>query len=914
MDNPFATGKIYLGSDRNVKIDLFMRWGKRVNTWFLAVVLFSSTAPAQNSYVNFEGKQTNPIRLSPDGTRLFAVNTPDARLSVFDVTHPSNPFLIAEIPVGVEPVSVNPRDSNEVWVVNEVSDSVSVVSVSQRMVTDTLYVKDEPADVVFAGGKAFVSEARNNQIAVFNLTNHILLTNLPVFGENPRALAVSPNGTKIYAAFALSGNHTTIIPTTNAPAQITNAPPISPGLPAPPPVALIVDATNSTYYPSLIKYTMPDNDVVEIDVATMTISRYFPHVGTVNLGLAVNPASGELYVANTEARNLVHFEPNVRGHAVDNRITRIAIGTGAVAPFDLNSNINYSLFPNLPAQTNALAQPTAVVFDPGGSFFYVAAFGSDRVARVDTNGNVLARIDVGPATAFGSAADPRNKRGPRGLALNAGAQRLYVLNRLANTITIIDTSADAVINEIPVGSYDPTPAVIRYGRGFLYDAKLSGNGTMSCASCHVDAEMDLLAWDLGDPQGQMGTNKNVAVAGTTSFSFVTNSGPVHPMKGPMTTQTLRGLNTLDPLHWRGDRTNFLQFNGAFSSLMGGSTLADTNMAAYRDYINTIAFEPNPNQNLDRALPATFAGANPVAGRNAFTSTNYTTSGLTCISCHPFPEGTTRFILSKTALSESQDIKVPQLRDLYQRTHFNQTHGSPAAGTNSLDGFGFTHDGTFEDNFAFLSVPTLFQLFASDPVVKSNLQAFMLCFDTGTAPAVGYSRTAAAPNVNTASLSNDWSLLEGQAAATNVDLIARGTIDGQAHGLLFQPAAGTYLPDTTNLAPLARAQLAAKIQAGDTLTLMGVPPGLGTRMGIARNGAATLDADLPPPGLHILRTNGMSVVHWPFSAAGFTLQSSTNLAPATWTNMTDPVDIIGDQNSVTLPPAGGIQFYRLIFVQ
>src|ERR1043165_1760260 len=113
--------------------------------WFIPAALL-----AQTSYVNFEGKLTRPICLSPDGTRLFAVNTPDARLSVFDVAHPLSPFLIAEIPVGVEPVSVNARDNNEVWVVNEVSDSVSVVSVSNRVVMDTLYAKDEPVDVVFA--------------------------------------------------------------------------------------------------------------------------------------------------------------------------------------------------------------------------------------------------------------------------------------------------------------------------------------------------------------------------------------------------------------------------------------------------------------------------------------------------------------------------------------------------------------------------------------------------------------------------------------------------------------------------------------------------------------------------------------------------------------------------------------------
>src|SRR4051812_35857427 len=166
------------------------------------IVVAGALAPlCAQTFVNFEGKQTAPVRLSPDGTRLFAVNTPDHRLSVFDVSNPQNPILIAEIPVGVEPVSVNPRTSDEAWVVNEVSDSVSIVSVSQHIVTDTLYVKDEPADVVFANGRAFVSCSRNNQIAVFDATNHTAITNIPVFGESPRALCVNSNGTRIYAAF-----------------------------------------------------------------------------------------------------------------------------------------------------------------------------------------------------------------------------------------------------------------------------------------------------------------------------------------------------------------------------------------------------------------------------------------------------------------------------------------------------------------------------------------------------------------------------------------------------------------------------------------------------------------------------------------------------------------------------------------
>src|SRR5262245_65958105 len=104
------------------------------------------------------------------------------------------------------------------------------------------------------------------------------------------------------------------------------------------------------------------------------------------------------------------------------------------------------------------------------------------------------------------------------------------------------------------------------------------------------------------------------------------------MKGPMTTQTLRGLNTLDPFHWRGDRTNFTHFNGAFASLLGGSALSAADMTAYRDFINTIRFQPNPNQNLDRTLPASFAGANHRAGFTNFVFDNYSWSHLLCSFC------------------------------------------------------------------------------------------------------------------------------------------------------------------------------------------------------------------------------------------------------------------------------------------
>ena len=86
--------------------------------------------------------------------------------------------------------------------------------------------------------------------------------------------------------------------------------------------------------------------------------------------------------------------------------------------------------------------------------------------------------------------------------------------------------------------------------------------------------------------------------------------------------------------------------------------------------------------------------------------------------------------------------------------------------------------------------------------------------------------------------------------------------------------------------------------------------------VADNGNNTIRKGfLPPPQLTILLSgvppSGI-VLTWPAYAAGFTLQSATNLvSPVFWsTNSPTPVVIAG-QNTVTNPITGPQQFYRLV---
>ena len=171
------------------------------------------SATPTTQFVNFESAHVRPIDMTPDGTKLLAVNTANNTLEVFNIT--ANSLLnVASIPVGMDPVTVRVRSNTEAWVVCQVSDEVSIVDLTTNRVVRSLATEDEPADIVFAGAplKAYVSCAQRESIQVFDLANlSAVPTEVLLKGEQPRALAVSPDGLTVYCAFFESGNATTVI-------------------------------------------------------------------------------------------------------------------------------------------------------------------------------------------------------------------------------------------------------------------------------------------------------------------------------------------------------------------------------------------------------------------------------------------------------------------------------------------------------------------------------------------------------------------------------------------------------------------------------------------------------------------------------------------------------------------------------
>ena len=808
-----------------------------------------------NGFTNFETEPVRPLALSDDGRYLYALNTADDRLEIFD-TRGDSLRSVGETTVGLRPVAVALR-GGEAWVVNHLSDSVSVVDIRDPMrprVMRTLQVGDEPRGIVVGGpqrDRIFIATARRDetlttgigraQVWIFHADNPTAPPKIvTLFGSKPRALATSADGRFIYAAIYLSGNGTSAVSGEDA-LRLGKANHLQfekfiySGVPK---QGAIVRRARGAWrdfddrdWSAAVPFELPDSDVFVLDAAANepTVVNAISGVGTILFNLAVQPGSGEIWVTNTEAKNLVPLEPRLQGNFADNRVTRILAnedGANRVLPVDLNRHVDRSAGAAADSERAlSLAQPLDIVFSPDGNRAYVAAFGSRKVAMLDGAGDVIGRIEVG--------------FGPGGLALDAQRQRLYVLNHLDATISVIDLAERTAVATIGL-RYDPTPPSVRAGRPFFYDAALTSRyGELSCATCHVFGDMDGLAWDLGDPAGaQIDYPVRLKNGGLGEPRQA-----LHPLKGPMTTQSLRGLANTAPYHWRGDRfgvpyepggdlASFNDFNPAFIKLMGRpGEISDSAMEAFARFIFTIRYPPNPMQRLDRSMDG-----EQKAGFDFFTGPFFSDAGeQNCVSCHKLPLGTNRLV-NFEGLQIGRDMKTPHLRNLYDKVgRFNV--GGP-----QVSGFGFLHDGTVESVVGFLRFDVFFfpgKTETDKDLIRRQLHHYLMAFDTGMAPLVGRQLT-----VNGELSGGDREMLDlmtTRAAAGDCDVIARAWEGKVQRGWLLRNR--EFSSDRGADVPLTLGELLARYRRdAAAMTFTCVPPGDGRRSAIDRDLDGYLDGD------------------------------------------------------------------------
>lgn len=875
------------------------------------------------NYVLFESGQVRPLAFSSDGARIFVANTPAGRLDVIGFSD-GQLQLVDSVSVGLEPVALAARDDSEVWVVNHLSDSVSIVDVGTLPhVRRTLLVGDEPRDIVFAGSErnlAFITAAYRGQnhpafdaedltrpglgradVWVYDAdnlqgddVNGGPLTILNLFTDSLRALAALPDGSRVYAASFASGNKTTTVDATVAGWRKPQPRRNKDGIQAPS-TGLIVRETDGRWldeegsdWSAQVNFKLPDYDVFEIDASAPmpALRRQVSGVGTGLFNMVVNAARGELYVSNLESRNEVRFEgpglsaSTVRGHIADTRIS--VVRNSGVSHVDVNRHVDFSRpegaeVPAAEAQ-KSLSQITAMALSGDGNTLYAAAFGSNKIAFIDT-------ASLSQAAFRPDAADhlllPGG--GPSGLALSPDGRWLAVYTRFDNALSVIDTLERRIVTTLAL--YNPEPEAVVDGRRFLYDASLtSANGVNACSSCHWFADNDALAWDLGNPDASMQNNPNPFVGNspvmTTQF---------HPMKGPMTTQTLRGIVDSGPQHWRGDRTGenlavvggeresvaaaaFKEFNPAFVGLVGrAQELSEEQMQQFTDFAMALTPPPNPIRNLDNSLTQ-----QQQAGRDIYFDIDGITGIGSCNHCHELDPAQKKFGSGGKMSFEggriAEDFKVPHLRNAYTKVGMfggsspnRPTPPSPDPDPcepecvdpgdcevnipelttdpcfqpcqepgecevlqldedtmgDQVRGFGYLHDGAIDTLDTFFRDP-VFNFPAPVAENRANVIRFTMVMDSNMAPIVGQQVTLRGDSAWTF---DRLTLLEEIAQANSprpqCRLYGAGVIDGERK-VLRMTAPGRY-EDLQGIAYTGAELRASARTAGQELTFTCYPP-------------------------------------------------------------------------------------------
>lgn len=672
-----------------------------------------------------------------------------------------------------------------------------------------------------------------------------------------------------------------------------------------------------------------DFDLLSYNVSTGA-TRVVQGLGTANFDMVFHPDGSRLYVVGQDAQADQDGNANlgaVQGGFVRTMLYRVDL-TGAVpvvAARDLNA-ANGAPAQEV-AKSGALAQVTGIDYYggvTGKQQVVVTAHGSDRIAVVDVSHGLtpaawnVRRISVPEivtGTSIGGANPPRDNEdavGPRAVAVrdvatgSATADRAYVLNRLKNTVTVVQITTTVLSGGAALPQHkktfklksDPVPAYIRQGQRFLYNAHFSGEGFVSCASCHIDGRLDQQQWRLG-PAGHFTPPDPLEVGedpGTTPESEVDNVKQLgYPTeKKALTTQSLQGLVNFEvatndlptgvtrtevsgplgtatfdlfsnaPYHWRGDKPSFRDFNEAFLNLMGfaepgalpGEGLQTAKMVQFETFIRSLHYPPNPMQSPDRVLSGSLGtpdsltdGSGARRGLKVFHELPIPIfGGRSCVQCHFLPEGSnnrvTTLPLGSYPGEGRQPMDTPGLRDMRQKEAVLELNDSMNAPAPRSGDFGLAHEGFLAAGTRSLSTNDFLQdvpEFLADPALGSAVVQFLREYDHGVAPSIGRSvrlrRTAA--GIEPSSALAEVVALENEFAKANCGVAVFIDNAGARSSLWLASVVGTTKTyrNAATLAPVLKQQLLGLVAVGGVIVFTGTPLGSERRY-------ATLDAGHP----------------------------------------------------------------------
>jgi YVTN family beta-propeller protein len=180
-------------------------WLGQMDTIQSQVLVYKTSDWTLQNTINV-GKGLSEVTFSNDGTMAFACNTMDGTVTLIDA---STKMIHTTLTVGTDPVGAWSASNGKMYVDNEMSQTVSEISVSGMSVTSTINLGFKPGYVAYhtASGELWVSDATNGKVVYYTLVGSVwtLQGNITT-GADAHAIAFNSDGTKAYVTNQGAGN------------------------------------------------------------------------------------------------------------------------------------------------------------------------------------------------------------------------------------------------------------------------------------------------------------------------------------------------------------------------------------------------------------------------------------------------------------------------------------------------------------------------------------------------------------------------------------------------------------------------------------------------------------------------------------------------------------------------------------
>ena len=467
----------------------FRLMAKVVAVFVIALLAIAAKPAGKPSSGIPKERYLSPLEMasSPNGHRLYVVCQESDEVRVVDM---QSGKVINSIPVGRMPrgIALSP-DAQHLYITNAWSDTVSVIDTTALQVVQTIPTGPEPSGVVSDsnGSTLYVANRLSGDVSVIDLKSGEEIKRL-LAGRGASYLALSPDGKWIYCTHI---------------------------------------------YPDAGAFrSQPNSEITVIDTASQTVVERKPLHNVAGVFHVALSADGRLGVAaQLRPKNLIPLAHVEHGWVFGDSLTLFGQDVGGTVQIPIDELDHY------------YALPWGVAIAPDKSKIFLTTAGSQSVTVMDV-ARLLNTVRTRPqpfVNDLSASADYVLARipvghNPRGVLLSPDGQRLYVANRLDDNLAVIDTATDKVISTIDLGGPSKVDA-LRRGERLFYTADFAFQGQFGCASCHLDATIDGLQWDL-EPDGfgkDIVDNRSLEnLAGTEPFKWNGGNADMPTECGPRT--------------------------------------------------------------------------------------------------------------------------------------------------------------------------------------------------------------------------------------------------------------------------------------------------------------------------------------------------------------------------------------------